>query len=172
MRSISTDPSKNEYRVSLKSYTIRKYNKEDLEIWNDFIKKSINGSFLFYRDFMEYHEDRFDDFSLLIYKNQHLVGIIPANYSNNYVFSHQGLTYGGLILKHYLGAKKLMEIISEVLKFLSGQNKNAFVVKLIPFFYCNQPLYGIETLLWEVGAKLKTKREKFFYRLSFTFKNS
>ena len=68
-------------------------------IWNDFVSKSKNGTFLFHRDFIEYHSDKFDDFSLLVFFKQELVALLPANQVNNTIFSHQGLTYGGLILK-------------------------------------------------------------------------
>jgi len=42
---------------------------------------------------MEYHKDRFNDYSLLVYKDQKLFGLLPANITNDTVVSHQGLTY-------------------------------------------------------------------------------
>lgn len=32
--------------------------------WNDFVSESSNGTFLFLREYMEYHADRFTDYSL------------------------------------------------------------------------------------------------------------
>ena len=47
-------------------YRIEKYTASYYNLWNDFIQRSKNGTFLFHRDFMEYHSDRFNDFSLLV----------------------------------------------------------------------------------------------------------
>ena len=81
----------------MKNYTVRKYEVSDFELWNAFISKAKNATFLFHRDFMEYHKDRFNDFSLLIFENEKLISVLPANIIENTIFSHQGLTYGGLV---------------------------------------------------------------------------
>ena len=46
---------------------IKKYCDEDKKVWNEFLKNSKNGIFMFNRDFMEYHKDRFTDNSLLFF---------------------------------------------------------------------------------------------------------
>lgn len=43
---------------------------------------------------MDYHKDRFDDHSLMIYEDETLVGIVPAHVKDNSFYSHRGLTYG------------------------------------------------------------------------------
>ena len=83
----------------MKNYIVRKYQSTDYLTWNEFVANAKNATFLFHRDFMEYHSDRFQDFSLLIFdENQNLKAILPANRVNDIVFSHHGLTYGGLVL--------------------------------------------------------------------------
>jgi hypothetical protein len=47
--------------------TVRRYQKSDFTQWNSFINEAKNSTFLFHRDFMEYHSDRFEDFSLFEY---------------------------------------------------------------------------------------------------------
>ena len=44
---------------------IVKYNHNMKAEWDAFVKTSKNGTFLFMRDYMEYHNDRFIDYSLL-----------------------------------------------------------------------------------------------------------
>ena len=56
-----------------------------------------NSTFLFHRDFMDYHQDRFDDYSLLIFKKEKLIAVFPANKIDEILYSHQGLSYGGLV---------------------------------------------------------------------------
>ena len=48
---------------------------------------------------MEYHSDRFEDFSLMVYDKSELIALLPLNIIENKVYSHQGLSYGGLIVK-------------------------------------------------------------------------
>ena len=83
----------------MKTFEIIKYSKEHFDIWNNFVAKSKNGTFLFHRDFMDYHQDRFDDYSLLIFKKEKLIAIFPANKIDKILYSHQGLSYGGLVFK-------------------------------------------------------------------------
>ena len=46
--------------------------------WNDFVSESSNGTFLFLREYMEYHADRFTDYSLLVYDGNKLLALLPA----------------------------------------------------------------------------------------------
>ena len=57
----------------MKKYLVRQYESKDYQDWNAFIGKAKNATFLFNRDFMEYHKERFDDFSLLIFVDEKLV---------------------------------------------------------------------------------------------------
>jgi hypothetical protein len=46
---------------------------------------------------MDYHRDRFEDYSLMVYKKEKLVALLPANINDNIVYSHQGPSYGGVV---------------------------------------------------------------------------
>src|SRR5690606_16173620 len=92
------------------NYKVIKYTPSFYNEWNDFIKNSKNGTFLFHRDFMDYHNDRFEDHSLLVFKNEKLVAVLPANKKEGDLHSHQGLTYGGLILTEAVKLNQVVEI--------------------------------------------------------------
>ncbi len=47
--------------------------------WNQFISAAKNATFLFHRDFKEYHKDRFEGFSLMISKEEKLYAVLPVN---------------------------------------------------------------------------------------------
>ena len=47
--------------------------------WNNFVDSSKNSTFLFNRDFMDYHSDRFEDFSLMVYEKSELIALLPLN---------------------------------------------------------------------------------------------
>ena len=72
------------------------YTNNQAEEWDAFVQRSKNGTFLLERRFMDYHADRFKDCSLMLYNDEELVGLFPANWDeeSQMVCSHQGLTYG------------------------------------------------------------------------------
>ncbi len=142
----------NEFGIKESLYTIKDYKNEDHFIWDDFVKVSKNGTFLFQRGFMDYHSDRYNDFSLLIYSNNNLVGLFPANQTGNQIFSHQGLTYGGLILKNSIGGKKVRQILLEIVGYYKKRGIDSINVKSIPVFYHNRSSREFEYFLSDLGA--------------------
>ena len=79
--------------------TTERYTADKLEEWNGFVALAKNGTFLIDRRFMDYHSDRFADFSIMFYDEKNrLVALLPANRKGDSVCSHRGLTYGGLVM--------------------------------------------------------------------------
>lgn len=138
-------------------YTIKKYSQDDYSIWNDFVAQSKNATFLFHRDFMEYHKDRFDDFSLLIFEDEKLRAILPANKKGNTIYSHQGLTYGGLVYLPKLKAEKVESILDEILLFLKENKFETFYYKPIPNLYFSEGNAAMDFFLLKRGAILERK---------------
>lgn len=153
-------------------FSIRKYHQNDYSIWNDFVVQAKNATFLFHRDFMEYHKDRFEDFSLLIYEGEKLRAILPANKKENAVYSHQGLTYGGLVFLSKLKAENVASILDEVLSFLKENQIKTFYYKPIPDFYFLEGNKEIEFFLLKRGAVLEQKEMNLAVNLSTTLKIS
>lgn len=141
----------------MNKYTVKKYDHDDYKIWNDFIDQAKNASFLFHRDFMEYHKDRFEDFSLLIFEEEKLRAVLPANKQGNSVHSHQGLTYGGLVFLAKLNAEKAAFILDAILLFLKENAIEIFYYKPIPVFYFPTGNQEIDFFLLKRGAVLERK---------------
>lgn len=139
------------------SFKILKYKAEYFEIWNTFVSESKNGTFLFHRDFMQYHEDRFVDYSLLIFENEKLIAILPANIFNNEIFSHQGLTYGGVVVKNKLRTTTFNAIFKCILVFLENENISYLSIKKIPTFYTSQFSDELSYLQFILEAKIYRK---------------
>ncbi len=77
---------------------VRRYTAADQAAWDDFVRNSKNGWFLFERGYMDYHADRFSDHSLLVYDDRdRLIALLPAHQRDDALISHNGLTYGGFI---------------------------------------------------------------------------
>jgi hypothetical protein len=122
-------------------------------VWDTFIASAKNTSFLFYRDFMEYHADRFTDYSLLIYKKDELLAALPANVKGGKLYSHQGLTYGGLILAKKIKFKAVFELFKEILVFLEKEGFESLEIKNIPSFYNPLPAEELDYLCFLMNAE-------------------
>lgn len=120
-------------------FEIIRYSAEYKKVWNDFVENSKNGTFLFNRDYMDYHSDRFIDFSLLIFRKNKLCALLPANVTDQTLFSHQGLTYGGYITSIKTGTIEILEIFDAVNNFLRSYNIKEVIYKPIPYIYHTVP---------------------------------
>lgn len=142
----------------MKKHSVRLYTKDDYHKWNEFVANAKNATFLFHRDFMEYHQDRFQDFSLVITdENDSIKAILPANRVKDTVFSHQGLTYGGLVINHKTKLSDFIVLFKEVLKFLNTNEINNFEVKVLPVIYSDFPSDELEYLAFLCKANLTRK---------------
>ncbi len=103
--------------------------------WDEFAARSKSGIFLFYRDYMEYHSDRFQDFSLLFYKDEKLIGIMPANCKEGTVYSHAGLTFGGIASDCKMKTPLMLEIFNSLKQFLQTHKINKLIYKPAPYIY-------------------------------------
>lgn len=139
----------------MSQFTIKKYESKFYDLWNQFVADSKNGTFLFHRDFMEYHSDRFEDCSLLVVdEKDKLVGILPANRVGNELYSHQGLTYGGLVYKDNLKLETIINIFYDVLIFLDELSFKKVTIKTIPSIYHRKPAEEILYILFLLDGKL------------------
>lgn len=135
-------------------YEIIKYNTSYFSIWNNFVSVSKNATFLFHRDFMEYHQDKFEDYSLLIYYKNKLVALLPANIKEGVLYTHQGLSYGGFILSDKIGFSSVLGAFFSALNFLSDNNINKLIFKQLPKIYLNKPSDELEYFLFVLKANL------------------
>ncbi len=138
----------------MKNYTVRLYQENDYEDWNAFIGQAKNATFLFHRDFMEYHKDRFQDYSLIVLDGEKWVAALPANVVDNEVFSHQGLTYGGLVYNEKVKLASVIEIFKNILSFLNDNKMEKLQVKLIPSIYHQKPAEELNYALFLAKAQL------------------
>ena len=127
--------------------------------WNKCVDASTNGTFLFKRPYMDYHKDRFYDCSLLFVKRGKPIGLLPANICGDEVYSHQGLTYGGLVY----GPKVYVEDVGEMLRLLILYYRNELGVKVIhykpvPDDYLLQPASEPLFCLSQMGAQLERRQ--------------
>lgn len=116
-------------------FEIEKYTADQKAIWNKFVLNSKNGTFLFDRNYMDYHSDRFEDHSLMIYRKGKLYSLLPANKMGSVLYSHQGLTYGGLIMSDKVTVADSVEMFRVINACLKEFGFEKVIYKPIPFIY-------------------------------------
>ncbi len=138
----------------MKNYSVRPYKKKNYNNWNAFIGQAKNASFLFHRDFMDYHSDRFQDYSLIVLDGEKWVAVLPANVVGNKVFSHQGLTYGGVVYNEKLKLTSVIEVFKTILSFLNENKIEKLQLKLLPSIYHQKPAEELHYALFLAEAQL------------------
>lgn len=122
------------------SIKIIEYDKERKIEWNNFVDSSRNGTFLINRNYMDYHSDRFVDNSLMFYDDKDkLLAVLPANIKDQKLYSHQGLTYGGLILDKKATQSKVLDVFETLINYIKKNNIKELIYKKIPYIYESQP---------------------------------
>ncbi len=133
------------------------------------MEESKQGTFLLNRNFMDYHADRFFDCSLLVYKDDvdegeenydGLMAIFPANWNEEerVVYSHQGLTYGGLLTKAGTTQSEVLQILQKVLMYFEHYlGAKSLVYKAIPYIYSRIPSQEDLYALFRAGAQLQSR---------------
>lgn len=140
---------------------VKRYTAADASGWNEFIAASANATFLLNRGFLEYHKNRFADHSVLLYQDKKLVALFPANAKGGVIFSHGGLTYGGLIVAP---ATKLLTTLSSLYAILAYYHQKGFkkvLYKPVPPFFHVQPFYQDIYALFLAKAKLTAMNSGF-----------
>jgi hypothetical protein len=135
-------------------YRVEAYTAAHKSHWDDFVNTAKNGTFLFRRDFMEYHSERFQDASQLIFKGEQLVGVLPANQSDAICYSHQGLTYGGLVLSRKAKLSEVVLMLQALLISLEAKGFKQLQLKQLPIFYTSLPSEELEYLAFVCKATI------------------
>ena len=120
-------------------FEIVRYTADKAEEWNKFVAESKNGTFLFDRHYMDYHSDRFQDYSLMFYRDGGLYALLPANREDNILWSHRGLTYGGIIMNAESTAARIQQLFRELNDYLRADGFIKVVYKPVPHIFHRIP---------------------------------
>jgi hypothetical protein len=133
---------------------IESYSPERKDVWNHFIREAKNGLFLFDRGYMEYHADRFTDHSLLFYKEDELMCVLPASAREGRIISHGGLTYGGLVLGKRVSSVFVLQVMEALVAHLKEGGFSELVYKAVPYIFHRMPAGEDLYALTRSGAQL------------------
>ena len=136
-------------------FEIRRYTPTDQNAWDRYVDRARNATFLFKRGYMDYHADRFKDHSLMFFVGNHLHSLLPAHEVGDTLYSHYGLTYGGLIMDIHVTITDTVKLFQELNEYLKAAGFRHVVYRPIPWIYHRVPaeedLYAI---FWHCKARL------------------
>ena len=107
--------------------------------WDEFVRRSKNGVFLFQRDYMEYHADRFRDYSLLFFQGDQFIALMPANRVDDTVVSHGGLTFGGIVSDEGMTTILMLKVFSTLADELRARGIKKLIYRAVPHIYHTLP---------------------------------
>lgn len=132
-----------------------RYQIDDKDRWNQFVINSKNGLFQFCRDYMDYHSDRFEDYSLMFYdESEKLIALLPANRKDGCLVSHGGLTFGGILSDERMTTARMLEVFSALLDYARSVGFQRIIYKAVPHIYHTVPAEEDRYALFLHGAVL------------------
>lgn len=134
---------------------VERYADDRRAEWNAFLAEARNATFLFHRNYMEYHADRFQDHSLLIRDEGRLLALLPANLRlDGCLVSHEGLTYGGFVFPPDIKLRGALATIRAALQHLDAEGIRLLRYKALPAFYAAVPDDDVSYALFLLNARL------------------
>ncbi len=137
-------------------FEIIRYNREMKDEWDTFVSCSRNSTFLFMRDYMDYHSDRFCDCSWVVRRKGRIVGLLPANITEDGILhSHQGLTYGGWILPlSHIDGEDVLVFFEESARMWRSMGIKGLDYKPLPYIYFLRPSQDDLYALFRLGGEV------------------
>ena len=103
---------------------------------------------------MDYHSDRFRDHSLMFFKTNKLVGVMPANIIDDTLHSHSGLTFGGIVSNFDMKVPLMIELFEALINHCKEEGLKDIVYKAIPYIYHSIPADEDLYVLFRCNATL------------------
>lgn len=139
-------------------FSIVRYTSDQKVAWDRYVSRARNATFLFYRDYMDYHSDRFADHSLMFFVGQHLHSILPAHVVGDIFCSHLGLTYGGLLMDNEVTTADVGILFEELNGYLREKGFRRVLYRAIPWVYHRLPAEeDLYAMFWKCGARLQQR---------------
>lgn len=120
-------------------FDILRYTPEFKKLWDNFVETSKNGTFLFKRDYMDYHSDLFDDSSFIFFRKGEPYCLLPGCEIGEEYSSHSGLTYGGLIMNETCRVDGILSVFNLLMRNLRNNGFKFLQYKAVPYIYHTLP---------------------------------
>jgi len=116
-------------------YLIRRLdrsNEDDRTIWREFLGKSYGMTIFHNPDFLSYHEEKFNEHHIGVYKGEQLLGIMPmaiiSEDSSQIARSPYGASYGGIIFSSVMSYSNSKAILNSIIEYLKSLSVNEVII--------------------------------------------
>lgn len=137
--------------------SLEQYSAASRADWDAVAARARARHFLFDRDYMDYHADRFTDASILVLAGDELAAILPATRHDDVVVSHGGLTFGGLLAGPGFTTARVVTSLQLISEALRGDGVRALIYKPVPHIYHLCPAEEDLFALHAAGARLERR---------------
>jgi len=147
---------------------IERYSQERKKDWDLFVDNAKNGIFMHKRDYMDYHSNRFTDNSLIFYRDDNILSLLPLSLHGKELISHGGLTYGGFIMSKEMKQNVMNDCFLSLIDYMKDNGFSKLEYKKIPYIFSNIPsdedlyslyLYGAEIFKIEPSSVLNLESQ-------------
>ncbi|NQV16760.1 GNAT family N-acetyltransferase [bacterium] len=144
------------------SILVRKYLETDILNWEAFVQTANNGTLFHERKFLGYHPSgRFVDHSLILEKNGKIKALFPAVETKaqgiNALISHQGSSYGGLVIERDLSFRDSYDYVEALLNHVRKAGFQRIQMTLPPAIYQSRKSNYIDFALIKHGFRYKKR---------------
>ena len=120
--------------------TVRKFTAKDTKDWDDFVKRSNNGTLFHSRRFLGYHsKDKFHDHSLIFQKKEKVIAVLPAALivedGENILASHPGTSVGSCAVPIELSFSDALGIVEKLSSYCVENNFCKIRITQPPLIY-------------------------------------
>ena len=148
---------------------IVRYNPEYKMLWNNFVDKE-KSPFFFNRDFMEYHGNKFQDHSTILFYKEKPAVIFPTHQYQDSIFSHKGLSFGGFIIDSSFGSEITFRFCRSLMHYYKNAGFSSCFYKKVPLFYNNYLAQSDDFFLFQSNAKLESRETNLVIPLQESYK--
>lgn len=125
------------------------------EAWDTLVDHARNGHFLFRRDYLEYHADRFPDASYLFRENGRWLGLVAGHrLPDGGWATHHGLTFGGLVVGREARASQVRDMLNGLHAHLASLGVTSVRYRPMPWFHQSETTQEDAYFLFRLGARI------------------
>lgn len=153
------------------SFEVKLYSEDQREIWDDFVAKSINGTFLHGRPFFDCNpQNAADDHSLMFYSSGKLISVLPAtlrSHEGQRLFSsHNRSTYGGFVIHRSMGVSDAVAVVDVLVNHLRSLQVTSATIRNPFRFLYDQISDEFEYAMWFHGFEVLSRELEVFIDLT------
>jgi hypothetical protein len=129
---------------------VERYRTSHRDLWEGFIPSSANGNLFQTRRFLEYHPaDRFEDHSLLFWRDKTLLAVAPGEAKEEAWSSHRFASHGGLVVPPRLSASSALDLVDALRCYGERQGWRKLFLRFVPDLLAEE---SFVSLVWALAV--------------------